>query len=312
MAEAARNLEDVERAAKVGALIEQANASRRSGGDRAAELEIYEQAIALDPLCIEAQRERVILLGSLRRFDEAAAAAARAAMLRHDNNLPESGEIYFALSLVMKDARRYSEARIAANRALKLGGLNDIQVSLLSGHILTEDDNALSENISPDYTKDSLSPEAPVTRALPMGETETIDSFAARKGLTLTELEKAANAWSAAKADSTTPAPAAAAPVWPSEKWEASPERGSRKQHAIFVFLRRVWKPFIEETGAVVTRRILAEVDGPAAAAVKSALRSSPMPDDIRIVATKDLKNQTATRPRMFSSPPRSSIPDIR
>jgi hypothetical protein len=107
------------------------------------------------------------------------------------------------------------------------------------------------------------------------------------------------------------PPVAVAAPAWPSEKWETSRERGSRKQHAIFGFLRRVWKPFIDETGAVVTRRILAEVDGPAAAAVKSALRSGPMPDDIRIVATKDLKNHAATRPGIFSAPARSSMSDI-
>src|SRR4051794_33464284 len=35
--------------------------------------------------------------------------------------------------------------------------------------------------------------------------------------------------------------------LWPTEKWIKSPEKGSRKQHAIIAFLRRVWKPFIDE-----------------------------------------------------------------
>ena len=92
-----------------------------------------------------------------------------------------------------------------------------------------------------------------------------------------------------------------AAPAWPSEKWKGSPEYGSRKQGALFAFLRRVWKPFIEKTGAVVTRVMLAEIDPPAAAALKSALRAAPsMPPDIGIIATRELKNTATRGPKVF------------
>jgi hypothetical protein len=89
--------------------------------------------------------------------------------------------------------------------------------------------------------------------------------------------------------------PPSAAPEWPSEKWKGSPEELSRKQLAIFAFLRRVWVPFIEDTGALVTRQMIMERDDSAGLALKSALRSRALPDDIRIVPTRELKKTLLT-----------------
>jgi hypothetical protein len=109
--------------------------------------------------------------------------------------------------------------------------------------------------------------------------------LAKRRGLTLAQYHAALSRFTQS-ASEVEPA------VWPSEKWKRSQE-----------FLRRVWKPFIEATGAVVTRRILAEIDPAAAAALTSALRSSPMPADIGIIATKDLKRDAVKRPAIFRPP---------
>jgi hypothetical protein len=92
--------------------------------------------------------------------------------------------------------------------------------------------------------------------------------------------------------------------AWPAEKWKGSPEELSRKQFAIFVFLRRVWKPFIEETGALVTRQMLMERDRDAGLALKGALRGRrPMPSDIRIVPTRDLKKTLLVTGQVIHAP---------
>jgi hypothetical protein len=104
----------------------------------------------------------------------------------------------------------------------------------------------------------------------------------------------------AAKETTATPKPSDG-PEWPSEKWKGSPEELSRKPFAIFAFLRRVWKPFIDETGALVTRQMLIERDRDAGLALKGALRGHrPMPGDIRIVRTRELKNTVGEGPILF------------
>jgi hypothetical protein len=97
--------------------------------------------------------------------------------------------------------------------------------------------------------------------------------------------------------------------AWPTEKWKGSPEELSRKQHAIFVFLRRVWNPFIEETGALVTRQMLRDCDPDAGIAVRNALRTRQgtrhkpsMPPDIRIVLTRDVKKAARERPILYAT----------
>jgi hypothetical protein len=161
------------------------------------------------------------------------------------------------------------------------------------------------------YTRDIPSPEAAAALGLRMEEMETIHAFARRKGLTRAQLEEAVDQWLAANGEVTARTTAKSRPDtpqrWPTERWENSPERGSRKPGALFAYLRRVWKPFLDETQALVTRRILAEIDAPAEAALKSALRSGPLPRDIGIVATKEIK-QTSERPAVFKSP---GMPDM-
>jgi tetratricopeptide (TPR) repeat protein len=110
--------------------------------------------------------------------------------------------------------------------------------------------------------------------------------------------------------ETTTPKPSDG-PAWPTEKWKGSPEELSRKIFAIVAFLRRVWKPFIEETGALVTRKVLADRDPKAALALKGFLRAHDMPRDIRILSDQKLKEYILSeRPVLLpATSPDNNIP---
>lgn len=88
---------------------------------------------------------------------------------------------------------------------------------------------------------------------------------------------------------------------WPSDKWMASPEKMRRKQHAIVAFLRRVWKPFIDANNLLVTRKMLAMHDPDAAAALQAYAQRNPIPDDIRIVRTRDINRLHAEGKRIHA-----------
>jgi hypothetical protein len=105
-----------------------------------------------------------------------------------------------------------------------------------------------------------------------------------------------------ARATATPQAPASVAPEWPSEKWETSPEKAFRKQHAIVAYLRRVWKPFIENTGAAVTREILSLKDADAEYALTRYLEKHDMPKDVPILYPKELEKVSAERPVLLRS----------
>ena len=49
--------------------------------------------------------------------------------------------------------------------------------------------------------------------------------------------------------------------AWPTEQRKGPPKELGRTQHALIAFLRRVWKPFIEDNKVLVTREILKEKD---------------------------------------------------
>lgn len=87
---------------------------------------------------------------------------------------------------------------------------------------------------------------------------------------------------------------------WPSAGWLTSPERGFRKHGAIVAYLRRTWKPFLDLTGAVVTLEILNQKDEGAGTALRSYLRSNPMPNDLRIRTSKQLKAELAEAPKQI------------
>ncbi len=119
------------------------------------------------------------------------------------------------------------------------------------------------------------------------GETQRLDDRPAAKPGPVA-LEDAAKETASSKAHGL---------AWPTEKWKGSPEELSRKPRAIFAFLRRVWNPFIEETGALVTRQMLFDHDIDAGIALRNALRKRSgarekptMPRDIRIVLTRELR----------------------
>jgi ankyrin repeat protein len=87
---------------------------------------------------------------------------------------------------------------------------------------------------------------------------------------------------------------------WPTETWDGSPEKGSRKKSAIEAFLRRVWKPWIDTHDVIVTRQVLLSRDKSAAAALKSYLRFQELPSDIRIFTNDELNERLASRPAAF------------
>lgn len=120
--------------------------------------------------------------------------------------------------------------------------------------------------------------------------------FMARE--TTTRTTKPSRPETAAPATTAQQAPAPRAPQWPTEKWKGSPENAIHKHHAILSFMRRVWTPFIAETGAVVTRDILATQDDGAALALKRYVENNgALPTDILILFPKDLRELSRERP---------------
>jgi hypothetical protein len=91
---------------------------------------------------------------------------------------------------------------------------------------------------------------------------------------------------------------------WPSEKWDDSDEKAFHKPGAIINYLRRVWKPFIKSTSALVTREILSTIDGPAEQALTRHLRYDKLPKDIGILYTDELKEYSAARPLLLREVP--------
>lgn len=92
--------------------------------------------------------------------------------------------------------------------------------------------------------------------------------------------------------------------AWPTEQWKGSPEELGRKQHALIAFLRRVWKPFIEDNKVLMTREILKEKDHHAAAALKGYLHRNKLPPDIPILTSDQLTEHLSDRPVSASSLP--------
>ncbi|HSZ12365.1 MAG TPA: hypothetical protein VK759_09320 [Rhizomicrobium sp.] len=159
----------------------------------------------------------------------------------------------------------------------------------------------VDESKSPDYNVATPSPEAAASQPLLMGETEAIDTLAHLHG---EGVRKVIRDYVAAKNETAAPAaPAATAPTlaWPSEKWETSPEKMGRKLHAIEAYMRRVWKPFVEETGAVVTFAMLKKIDKKGGEAWASYVGTHGAVADIPIVSTKKLARNVADRPAVFT-----------
>jgi hypothetical protein len=88
---------------------------------------------------------------------------------------------------------------------------------------------------------------------------------------------------------------------WPSETWKGSTEELSRKPYGLIAYLRRVWKPFIDENNVIVTKSILKKRDPSLAAALKTYLQHvGELPDDIRIMSDDELKECIASHPIML------------
>jgi hypothetical protein len=105
------------------------------------------------------------------------------------------------------------------------------------------------------------------------------------------------------------PRPAAAAPnaavppAWPTAKWKDAPEKIRGKKGGIITFLKREWEPFIQNTGEVVTRDVLAAHDREAEAALTRYVENHAMPKGISILflREKDLDEVKRMRSVLFA-----------
>ena len=98
---------------------------------------------------------------------------------------------------------------------------------------------------------------------------------------------------------------------WPNEKYDNSPERGSRKHKNILTFLRRVWVPFIEENDVLVSRQILEQRDPLAWQALKNYLAHNELPSDIPILKAAEFKDRAAQRPVSAIKLHQKRMPDM-
>jgi hypothetical protein len=93
----------------------------------------------------------------------------------------------------------------------------------------------------------------------------------------------------AAVSATTTPqALAVVAPEWPTKKWKDAPEKILGKKRGIITFLKREWEPFIQITGEVVTRDVLAAHDREAEAALARYVENHSMPKGISILFLRE------------------------
>ena len=92
--------------------------------------------------------------------------------------------------------------------------------------------------------------------------------------------------------NATTPALA-----WPSKKWKDAAEKILGKKRGIVTFLEREWEPFIQKSGQVVTRDILAMHDSDAEQALTRHLETHDFPEGISIIYPKRLMNLASERP---------------
>ena len=96
--------------------------------------------------------------------------------------------------------------------------------------------------------------------------------------------------------------PSIDATAWPTEKWNTSLEKILAKKHGIITFLRNVWEPFIEKTGTVVTRDILAAHDADAEQALTRYLNRHEMPKGISILYPEEVAKIVSTRPELVQA----------
>ena len=103
----------------------------------------------------------------------------------------------------------------------------------------------------------------------------------------------------AAPAAALPPAP----PAWPTAQWKNAPEKIRGKKGGIITFLKREWEPFIQNTGEVVTRDVLAAHDREAEAALTRYVENHAMPEDISILflREKDLDEVKRMRSVLFA-----------
>jgi tetratricopeptide (TPR) repeat protein len=99
-----------------------------------------------------------------------------------------------------------------------------------------------------------------------------------------------------APAASPEPAPA---PAWPDKKWKDAPEKVFGKKLGIVTFLKREWEPFIQRSGQVVTRDILAMHDPDAEEALSRHLERHEFPKGISIIYPKYLAKIASERPEL-------------
>jgi hypothetical protein len=94
--------------------------------------------------------------------------------------------------------------------------------------------------------------------------------------------------------------PKLAAMEWPTAKWKDATEKILGKKRGIITFLEREWEPFIQNTGKVVTRDILASHDPDAEQALTRHLETHEFPEKISIIYPERLMQLAAERPELL------------
>ena len=268
-------------------------------------------------------RERVVAVADrLRQAAEAAGFDDLILNLQEARDLEQDfavDEVDPFVSMLLSDEERdLAFALLRAEYVIARGALG-------KEHLFTSSPIPVGESNSSDYTNDTppswdggtLQPPSmgevltedhfiALFRKVPEGKRDTVFDFLKEAAGETTGRAKGEPHLEHAAKEMTAPqAPAPAAPEWPSETWDKSPERASRKRYSIVVYLRRVWKPLIDDHHVIVTRQILTEKDPEAALALKGYLRAHAMPEDLHILNDKELKKHVAERAISLQTEPR-------
>ena len=237
------------------------------------------------------------------------------------------GEVMRALGLV--DEREAAEVFWIDAELSPEGGLSFTVLKASDGRPLTETLHILSADDFPKVSEFIAKSLKPIERKpailydrVRMDIAAAIRPAADILGLSVAELQEAAHQYKAAKAEATerettgrataklrpiTPAAGATAETtkpatleWPTAKWKDAPEKILGKKRGIITFLKQEWEPFIQNTGTVVTRDMLASHDREAEQALTRHLETHEFPEGISIIYPERLMRIASERPELL------------
>lgn len=190
--------------------------------------------------------------------------------------------------------------------SIKLGNcLRDINT--LDMYIVGEFEEYSIQFISPDKRGDVFLPTnnrgdyIPIDLnavAFKLGYTPERAKETLERGIAEAAHETTSRAMTELRPEVATPASADGLP-WPTNKWKDSDEKIRGKKRGIIIFLQREWEPFIQKTGQIITRDILALHDPEAEQAFKKYLDKHEFPEGISIIYPKQFLRLALKRPEL-------------